>query len=115
MVFAYTTMFSIPYLMRVYRSCVELCADWLLPFSVASGIRRSAIFVLSTITPIVDKRRLLTSLSAITANISPTYHYRNLTGVRRLDITDMYTNSHNFISLSGVGKLCTRQFFDFVS
>ena len=55
MVFAYTTMFSIPYLMRVYRSCVELCADWLIPSSVASDIRRSAIFVLSTITPIVDK------------------------------------------------------------
>ena len=55
MVFAYTTRFSIPYLMRVYRSCVELCADWLIPSSVASDIRRSAIFVLSTITLIVDK------------------------------------------------------------
>ena len=55
MVFAYNTIFIIPYSMRVYRSCVELCADWLLPSSVASEIRRSAIFVLSTITPIVDK------------------------------------------------------------
>ena len=35
MVFAYNTIFIIPYSMRVYRSCVELCADWLLPSSVA--------------------------------------------------------------------------------
>ena len=54
MVFAYTTMFSIPCLIRVDRSCEELCADWPIPSSVASGIRRSAIVVLSTITPIVD-------------------------------------------------------------
>ena len=44
MVFAYNTIFIIPYPMRVYRSCVELCSDWLLPSSVASEIRHSAIF-----------------------------------------------------------------------